>query len=208
MLLAGLWAGWETALSQAVFWPFLLAWAAITAVIAAERWGHGLKLAGTALAVFVVSLGYLINKGHAHELVLAIGFAAAAGGLFADRIGHALATEAAPQVVRLGVAVAFAALYALQFFERAPVGTLALYAVMALALTLATVWWGWRIGHKDLLWLGYAGFSAEILTLYFRTIGTLLGSSVFFLTVGLVVIGLAWAAMRLNRNAPSGGASS
>src|SRR5690606_18866048 len=26
MLLSGLWAGWETALSNAVFWPFLLGW--------------------------------------------------------------------------------------------------------------------------------------------------------------------------------------
>jgi uncharacterized membrane protein len=49
-----------------------------------------------------------------------------------------------------------------------------------------------------MLWLGYAGFSIEVLALYFKTIGTLLGSSLFFLSVGVIIVLLAAAAYRLH----------
>jgi uncharacterized membrane protein len=49
-----------------------------------------------------------------------------------------------------------------------------------------------------MLWLGYAGFSIEVLALYFKTVGTLLGSSLFFLSAGVIVILLAAAAYRLH----------
>ena len=58
---------------------------------------------------------------------------------------------------------------------------------------------GLRTGQRHLVWLGYCGFSAEILALYFKTIGSLLGSSLFFLVAGLIVIALAGLAWRLHR---------
>ena len=48
------------------------------------------------------------------------------------------------------------------------------------------------------LWLGYGGFSLEVLALYFKTVGTLLGSSLFFFAAGFIVIALAAVAYRLH----------
>ena len=45
-----------------------------------------------------------------------------------------------------------------------------------------------RWAAPALLWLGYAGFSIEVLGIYFKTVGTLLGSSLFFLSAGVLVI--------------------
>ncbi|MEI9901684.1 MAG: hypothetical protein WDN31_18005 [Hyphomicrobium sp.] len=49
-----------------------------------------------------------------------------------------------------------------------------------------------------MLWLGYAGFSIEVLGIYFKTVGTLLGSSLFFLSAGVLVILLSVVAYRLH----------
>jgi uncharacterized membrane protein len=48
------------------------------------------------------------------------------------------------------------------------------------------------------MWLGYAGFSIEVLGIYFKTVGTLMGSSLFFLPAGVLVILLSYAAYRLH----------
>ena len=45
--------------------------------------------------------------------------------------------------VRLGLGVAFAGLYAMQFFDHHSLGMLALLAVFAIVLTLAAVLWLW-----------------------------------------------------------------
>jgi uncharacterized membrane protein len=151
------------------------------------------------LSVFVISLGFLLAKGHAHGLVVAIGLLVAVLGVLGGQVIPAIEREQ-HMAVSYGGAVAFAGLFALQFLEfRNPsVGQLVLYAALALALTLNVVAWAFRTGHRAVLWLAYTGFSLEMLALYFRTIGTLLGSSVFFLSAGLVVMGLAWLAWRLH----------
>jgi len=96
------------------------------------------------------------------------------------------------------MAIAFAGLFALQFIEGAPLSNFILLAIGALALVLGGIALGLREGSSALLWLGYAGFSIEVLGLYFKTIGTLLGSSLFFLSAGAIVILLAYVAYRLH----------
>jgi uncharacterized membrane protein len=81
---------------------------------------------------------------------------------------------------------------------------LILLAILALALVLAGIGYGLRSGSPALLWLGYAGFSIEVLGLYFKTVGTLLGSSLFFLSAGVIVIVLAALAYRLHARAHTG----
>ena len=102
-------------------------------------------------------------------------------------------------VLGYGMSIAYAGLHALQFFENRGTAHLIFWAAMALALLLAAIVWGLRSGHRNVLWLGYIGFSIEILGLYFKTIGTLLGSSLFFLVAGLIVAGLAALAYRLHQ---------
>jgi uncharacterized membrane protein len=100
------------------------------------------------------------------------------------------------------MAIAFAGLIALQFFEeKVPLGNLILLAVLTLALVVCGIGIGLRRGSPALLWLGYAGFSIEVLALYFKTVGTLLGSSLFFLSAGVLVIALAAIAYRLHARA-------
>ena len=63
---------------------------------------------------------------------------------------------------------------------------------------MAAIFWGLRTGNRAALWLGYVGFSFEILAIYSKTIGTLLNTSLFFLVAGLIVAGLAAMAYRLH----------
>jgi uncharacterized membrane protein len=196
MLLVALWSGWQTTLLDGVHWAFLLGWAAVAAAIAWRRWSGGLHLAATVLAGWVIGLGYLLNEGHAHPLVVGLGVAVAAAGLAAEQVPDLRRYTAA--LIGYGSTVAFAGLFALQFIDRTTTGEQVLYGVLTLAGVLAAILWGARSGHRGMLWLGYAGFSIWVLAIYFKTIGTLLGSSLFFLATGVLVIGLAWLAYRLH----------
>jgi uncharacterized membrane protein len=198
-----LWSLWITDASESVHWGFPLYWAVVAAGFAQVRWRPGLHLAALSAAIWIVSLGYLLVKGgSAHALVALIGMALVA--LFA---------VAGPAIDRwrriseaglgYGALVAYAGLFALQFVDRPAVGRLAGLAVVTLVLILALVYAAWRRDLKVPLWLGYALFALEIVTIYFRTIGSLLGTSAFFLSAGLVLAGLAWLAVRLHRSSRS-----
>lgn len=197
MLLVGLWSAWESGLSEAAHWWFLPAWATVTAAILALRWESGLKLAATIATVWVVALGYLLPGGPHLWLVILIGLIVAGMAGAAQHAMPQWASEART-ALQSGAIATFAGLFALQFIESPPLALLIVLAVITLALLIGAIAWGLRTNDRDILWLGYAAFSANILGLYFKTVGTLMGSSFFFLTVGVVVIALAWAAYRLN----------
>ncbi len=196
MLLVALWSGWQTALIDGVHWPFLLGWAAVTGAIVWERWPAGLHLAAVVLAAWLVTLVHILDKGQAHPLVAGLGVAIAAGGLAAERVPQLRRYTAS--LLGYGGTIAFAGLFALQFVERSTLGGQVVYGLLTLAGMLAAILWGARSGHRGILWLGYTGFSIWVLALYFRTIGTLLGSSLFFLATGLLVILLAWLGYHLH----------
>jgi len=199
MLLICLWSGWEMSISGSVHWPFLLGWGAVAAVIARERWVGGLHLAAVALAIWIISLGYTLfaSDGAGHSVVVVVGLLIAGAGVADPRVDRRFADWSIPAVA-YGTTIAFAGLFALQFIEEAPLSTFILLAIGALVLVLGGIALGLREGSRALLWLGYAGFSIEVLGLYFKTIGTLLGSSLFFLSAGVIVILLAYVAYRLH----------
>jgi len=197
MLLIALWGIWEMYDADRVYWPFLIGWAAIAGSIFWRRWVPGLHLAALVLSLWVIWIGYFLFHGHGHSLVVAIGLLVAAAGVAGPIVlGHWRIWGAA--AIAYGMAVAFAGLFALQFIESPPLDSLILLAIITLALVLAGIWIGLRSSNGALLWLGYAGFSIEVLALYFKTVGTLLGSSLFFLSAGAIVILLAVAAYRLH----------
>jgi uncharacterized membrane protein len=208
MLLAGLWSGWETAQTAAVHWSFLTLWAAIAAAMALRGWSGGLVLAGLALSVWIVALGYLLDGGHAHPIVVALGLGITGLGALLARSEHGPPLRLAPAtVIGFGMAITFAGLFAMQFVEITPVARLVLLALVTLAGLLAAIYWGALTGRRGVLWLGYGMFSIEVLGIYFKTIGTLMGSSVFFLVTGVIVLALAAMAWRLHeRTATLGGA--
>jgi uncharacterized membrane protein len=197
ILLVGLWGGWQTALVEAVYWPFLIGWGAVAAAFLWRRWRPGLHLAAAVLSVWIISLGYLLLDGHAHWVVALIGLGIAGGSIAAWQL-PGIWRGIAPTALCYGMVIAYAGMFAFKFIESRDAGTLALLSVITMALLLAAVAWGWRTEQKPVLWLGYVGFCVEVLALYFVTIGTLLGTSLFFLVTGLIVIGLSWLAYRLH----------
>lgn len=196
MVLAAVWSGMTTGSTGNVHWPFVGAWAAITAAFVWQRWQPGAHISGLAMAGFVISLGYLLSDGHAHSLVATLGVAAAAAAIAAIRLDSETASIAAP-ALGYGIAVAFAGLFALQFFETTTTTQLIALAAITLALLLASIGYGLATHHRGAIWLGYIGFSIEVLALYWKTVGTILDTSLFFLVAGLIVAALAFMAWRL-----------
>jgi uncharacterized membrane protein len=72
-----------------------------------------------------------------------------------------------------------------------------LVAITVLASALALITGGLLAGLGTLIAVGYAVFGGSILILLWRTIGTLLNQSLFFLVAGVVLVGFAAGAHKL-----------
>ncbi len=224
VLLAGTWTSLVTGDTQEPHWWFVPAWLALFALIwLTTRWRPVLHLAGIVGSLWIVMLGYVLRDGHAHELVVGIGLAILAAAASAGpAIDNAMATRegalSRPMACH-GFAIAVVGLFALQFFDWT--GTtyaqpwlaangmpLALLAAATLALVLGGLWLGVQRHFPALTWLAYISFSVEIVALYFKTLGTLLDTSLFFLSAGVLVCVLAAIAWRLHQrqSAPAGAA--
>lgn len=194
------WSVWEMTLFDGVHWPFLLGWAATAGGVALTRWKPGLHLLSLALSGWVVALGYRLGHGHYHELVVGIGIAlcllSIVAGPAIDRI-----RRVSTAMLSYGMLIAFAGLIALQFFEAATGGKLALLAALTLVLLIGVLAWAWWTENRAGLWLAYTAFSIEILALYFNKLGTFMSTSAFFLVAGLLVIALSGVAYWLHTRA-------
>ena len=105
------------------------------------------------------------------------------------------------------LAIAGAGIYALQMMRGMGTNGLGLFlfwAIAGLALSVAAVVYGVQRGNREVTRLAYAGFAIEVLTIYFRTIGTLLGSATFFLLAGVLLVGMAVVALRFERALAAG----
>jgi uncharacterized membrane protein len=72
-----------------------------------------------------------------------------------------------------------------------------LVPVAVLGSAVALIVGGLLVGLRTFVIVGYAVFGVTILILLWRTVGTLLGQSLFFLVAGVVLLGLALGARRL-----------
>lgn len=198
MPLTMLWWGWAQSLHPGVFWWFLAGWAVITAAYLYHRWRPGFHLSAIALGVFVISLGFQPWIGGSHVTVVALGLCAAAAGLFIRHVWPDAWEDDAIIVIAYAMVVTFAGLFALQFIESVGLQALVVLAALTLALLLAAIYWGLKHDYRVIVWLGYVGFSIEVLGLYFKTFETLLGSSLFFLIAGVIVMALAGVAYKLH----------
>lgn len=205
-VLAVVWTHYERIQSDDVHLPFLVLWAAAAALAYFLQWRPGLHLAALSLVSWLVPLGHFVLDQHAHWIVVLLGLAAAAASSAASK----QIDEVSPissTTFTYAVATAFAGLFILQFLDehftrtlRDPTGlrNLVLLAVLTLALLLGAMIWGIHTGNRAALWLAYTGFAIEIFTLYIKTFGDLLNTSLFFLVAAIIVSGLAWLAYRLH----------
>lgn len=204
LVLVCVWSFMKSSQYNEVHWPFLIGWGLVSMAFAWQRWWPGLHLSALALTFFVISLGYLIGQGHSHDLVAIIGVAAALGIVALEKLRPEVDHIAAPLFV-YAIVIAFEGLFALQFFESIPTGRLIVLAIITLGLLIAAIAYALSAGNRGALWLGYMAFSAEILALYSETIGSILGTSLFFLIAAVIVALLAYTALRLARRSKSGG---
>jgi len=214
-VLGVVWSSYERTLAGAAHWEFLPLWGATTIVAGWLGWRPGLHLAAISLVLWLVPLGFFLFDHHAHWIVAALGALAALGAAVAGpAIDRRMRGSAA--LFAYAIILAFAGLYLLAFvdesrFYRAPdtswTPQLVLLAVLTLALLLAAMLWALMSGNRGALWLAYGGFALEVFSIYVKTFGTLLDTSLFFLVAALVVSALAWTAYRLHRRAPAAEAS-
>jgi uncharacterized membrane protein len=214
-VLLGVWMGMERGLNMTAHWPFLAPWAAAAAVAVWLAWRPGLHLAVLCLAGWLVPLGYYILDLHAHWVVAAIGVAAAVlAAAAAPAIDRTM--RASQPILAYAIAIAFAALFTIQFIDdgfigyrsNLTVGELCALAGLTLVLLVAAMYWAIRTDNRGALWVAYIAFATEIIALYVKMLGTLINTSLFFLSAAVVVSGLAWLAYRLHhRPVPVPGAA-
>lgn len=211
MLLVGLWSAWETMLSNVVHWPFLIGWAAVAACFLWLRWRPGLHLSALMLAGWIITLGERLPHGPHFWLIAAIGFGIAGAAMLAER-QFAAAFEGrvgaiAPTAANYGLGLGFIGLLLMQFARTIPLARLAILAAATLVIVIAVIYWAMRTDNRQALRISYAAFSAEVLALYFKTLGTLIDTSLFFAMTGLFIIALASLGYRLMKTpAPTDGA--
>jgi len=86
-----------------------------------------------------------------------------------------------------------------EFFIRRPIFSAVCSIILTLVGLLAAMYWALHTGNRGALWIGYAAFVIEIYALYWRTLGTLLDTSLFFLVAAMLVSALAWVAYLLHQ---------
>ena len=217
LLLFGLWSSWETALMDAVHWWFLPAWAGATLGFAWLRWDKGYYLSGLVLSIWAVVACFIAAERQGFELILLCGLATLAVSLIVEKLLH-LQEELAPPLRYYGSILSFVGLFGAQLnygsnwlVRKSPdVWTLSsampfpVLAGITLAALVGAMAWAFARHDRKLLWLAYIGFAIEIVYIYFKTIGTLLNTSLFFLSAGLIVLALAVLAIRFHRYTSSG----
>ncbi len=193
-----LWSSWESMQSGDVHLPFLASWLATAAAFAWLRWRPAIHFCALALALWIILLGYLLKNGAAHEIVVAIGLVVAAAGMAASGRGS-YANSFAQPLLCYGLTVAFAGSFALQLNGGDHVPRLLTLAIATLLVLVGVLAHGNRTENKAVMWLAYIGFCIELVMLYFKTFGTLLNTSLFFLSAGVLVTALAALAWRLHK---------
>ena len=67
-------------------------------------------------------------------------------------------------------------------------GALFIAEALMLGLSIWALRMGWRLDYRPIVVLGFIGFGALLLIIYFETIGTLLGTAAFYLVAGVTLL--------------------
>jgi len=134
--------------------------------------------------MLVVGIGLILADGFAHDTVQRL-----------TRFAHPLAAY--------GLALALLALVTLQINQMFSYSSVTanldrdiLYSIFILALAIGAIAVAGR-NNGGLRSIAYAAFSIQVLYLAFETVGTMIGTSGFFLTAGILVLLLAALVRRM-----------
>jgi uncharacterized membrane protein len=207
------WTWFERMAGEDAHFTFLLAWVIAAGVAATLAGRPNLHLATLTLTAWLVPLGFFVFDHHAHWIVVIVGLLVAGVGATArTAIDHQRFLSSAA-LFSYGVAIAFCGLFIMQFLDSTllsttaadpSIGRLVMLALLTLGLLLATMLRALASENTAALWLAYAAFALEVVSLYVKTFGTLLDTSLFFLLAALLVSALAAAAYRLHQHKTPG----
>lgn len=155
--------------------------------------GYGLVVAFTLLWVCQAAPADS-HVGAVWTIIAIIGLAAAGALAWAESAAGRLAMRDAAGLAAIGLG---AALYPL--IASSPASVPWIYAALFLALSAWLVAFGTGRRNRFALNAGFAAFAAEVLYLYFETLGTLLGTAAFFALGGVILIAGSFIIARLRR---------
>ncbi len=174
--------------------PLLLLFGAVAALFTRSR--HAAHL----WAMFSIGWALLIYAEHESNTVLVLMLVVGIGLILADGFAHATVqrlTRFAHPLAAYGLALALLALITLQLNQAlsyssdgASLDRDILYSIFILALAIGAIAVAGR-NNGGLRSIAYAAFSIQVLYLAFETVGTMIGTSGFFLTAGILVLLLA-----------------
>jgi uncharacterized membrane protein len=185
-----------------IHWGFLPMWAMAAAGVAATRWLHGMHLLALALSAWIVVSCMTFDTSTGRLMLTIIGLTLAAVAALAGDVVDRWRRISGTMLVH-GMTLAYFGLFMIQFSSGNWFGgskttaNLWLWGGGTLALLVAAMAAGWRTHNARVVWLAYTFFAIEIFALYAIKIGSLLGTSAFFLITGLLVIALSVAAYRM-----------
>lgn len=163
------------------------------------------RSAGHILALFVIGWSFLTYFDAENVTILWLILFCGLGLLALEAFAHPMLqrlTRFAEPLASYGLIVALLALLILQLNER--IGSFddiqrdLIFSVIILALSIGALTLCGR-NNNGLRWIAYAAFSIQVIYLAFVTVGTMIGTSGFFLTAGVLVLLLAAFVTRMER---------
>lgn len=111
-------------------------------------------------------------------------------------------TNFAQPLLAYTLALSFSAFAVIQVFDSYQAGSVAIYGLIVIAISVAALMLKGQ-DHRNVRVLCYCAFGAEILYLASVTIGSLLGTSAFFLVAGVIVLIIAYLVVRIEKQIKS-----
>ncbi|MEM6616924.1 MAG: DUF2157 domain-containing protein [Pseudomonadota bacterium] len=207
ILLAALWGGWRMVAIEGMEWTLPLLLVGLAVLARFKGW-----LGWASIPLLLIMIVWSVIVAGIHEERGGLVFGALIGGVVAVLCGILAQNDGMKldrRVWRAATAafiVAFTCLFLahiLEFIAYEPdfLGPSAflIFAATTIAVSVLAVAAGVAYDVPHLVWVGYVAFAVEAVALYFKTVGTLLETSAFFLLAGLLIIVIAVGAAPLRR---------
>ena len=141
-----------------------------------------------------IALAVTDQNSNAPIIAAALGVAGCAGVMLTEPSSRL--QQIRPILFAYALAVALLGFFIIQFHWEIPIIPMVITAALTLIVLAGAVVYGMRISSRLVTSLTYIGLIFEILSLYFKTIGSLINTSLFFLLTGLLITAFAIMSVR------------